>query len=310
MTLPADYSYTRYLAAKKTVDERALNRQVFEALARALRPRRDGSPLAFLEIGCGIGTMIERLWDWGILANARYLALDLDPDNISEALARVPAFFQERGGQVEQMREREWRITGPDLSITLSFEVVDVFDFMAREVGLGTFDVLVAHAFLDLVDLNRVLPGLLAFLKPEGWFYFTLNFDGATTLLPLLDPDLDALIERLYHGTMDERRVKGRPAGASRTGRLLFSVLPDAGGRVLAAGSSDWVVFPGPAGYPADETYFLHHIIHTVEQALQGQPLLEGSTLQDWASRRHRQIEGGELIYMAHQLDFFGVKEA
>ena len=31
MTTPTDYSYPRYLAAKKSVDDRALNRQVFGA---------------------------------------------------------------------------------------------------------------------------------------------------------------------------------------------------------------------------------------------------------------------------------------
>ena len=69
------------------------------------------------------------------------------------------------------------------------------------------------------------------------------------------------------------------------------------------------MVFPGPEGYPDDEAYFLHYIIHTVKGALRGQPLLKEGTLNDWTSRRHEQIERGELSYIAHQLDFFGVKE-
>jgi len=310
MNHPTDYSYTHYLAAKKTVDDRALNRQVFEALARNLRPRQDAGPLEFLEVGCGIGTMVERLWDWGVLANARYTALDLDPENIAAATARMPAFFQEKGVQVEPTGAREWRFIRPDRSLAVAFETIDLFDFMAREGGRSAWDVLVAHAFLDLVDLATTVPRLLALLKPGGWFYFTLNFDGATIFHPSIVADLDALIGRLYHATMDERRVAGQPSGSSRTGRLLFSVLPDSGGLVLAAGSSDWVVFPAPEGYPNDEACFLHFIVHTVAQALQGQPLLEEKTLEDWTSTRHRQIEGGELIYVAHQLDFFGVKEA
>jgi SAM-dependent methyltransferase len=309
MTIPTDFSYTRYLAAKKTVDDRALNRQVLAAMASALRPRQEAGSLEFLEVGCGIGTMVERLWDWGVLVDARYTALDLEPENIAAARARLPAFARERGLPVDETGERECRVTSPDRSLTVSLETIDIFDFVGREAGQRFWDVLVAQAFLDLVDLAGTLPRMFSLLKPGGWFYFTLNFDGATILLPSQAPDLDALIERLYHSTMDERRVDGKPSGSSQTGRLLFTALPRCGGRVLAAGSSDWVVFPGQKGYPDDEAYFLHYIIHTIKGALQGQSLPAEKSLQDWASRRHRQIGRGDLIYLAHQLDFFGVKE-
>jgi hypothetical protein len=166
----------------------------------------------------------------------------------------------------------------------------------------------VAHAFLDLLDLDTAVPLLFSLLKPGGWFSFTLNFDGATIFLPVVAPDLDALVEKLYHGTMDSRLVDGKPSGSSLTGRRLFSVIPRCGGAILAAGSSDWVVFPGPKGYPHDEAYFLHYLVHTVEGALRGHPLLERESLGWWASQRHRQIARGELVYLAHQLDFFGIK--
>jgi len=309
MTVPTDFSYTRYLAAKKSVDDRALNRRVFEAMAQALRPPQEAGPLEFLEVGCGIGTMVERLWDWEVLMNARYTAIDLEPANIAAAQNRLWDFSREKGLRVEETAGRESHLFSPGRSLTVSLEAVDFFDFAAREASRFAADVLVAHAFLDLVDLESAVPRLLTLLKPGGWFYLTLNFDGATIFLPTLDPDLDALMERLYHGTMDDRRHGGQPSGSSRTGRQLFSVLPRCGGRILAAGSSDWVVFPGPEGYPDEEAYFLHYIIHTVEDALRGQPLLKEETLNDWTSRRHEQIDRGELNYIAHQLDFFGVKE-
>lgn len=310
MTIPTVFSYTRYLAAKKTVDDRALKRQVFETLDRALRPRQGLGCLEFLEIGCGIGTMVERLWDGGILTNAGYTAIDLEPENIAAAEIRLPVFARERGLRIERTEGRERQFISPPRSLTVSLEAINLYEFAKREAGQSAWDVLVAHAFLDLVDLSRALPLLFTLLKPGGWFYFTLNFDGATIFHPPIDANLDSLIERLYHGTMDERRVDGQPSGSSRTGRLLFSALPRWGGRVLAAGSSDWVVFPDLEGYPGDEAYFLHYLIHTIDGALQGHTLLERKTLQDWTSRRHQQIDRGELTYVAHQLDFFGVKEA
>jgi SAM-dependent methyltransferase len=309
MPIPIDFSYTRYLAAKKSVDDRALNRQVLEALAQTLKPRQGSAPLKLLEVGCGIGTMVERLWDWGILVNTDYTAVDLLPENIAEAKTRLPAFAQERNAQVAETGEGRLLLTNPHRSLGVTLESIDLFDFADRETGRSAWDVLLAHAFLDLVDLESAVPRLLGLLKPGSWFYFTLNFDGATQFLPTLDQQMDALIEELYHGTMDNRRIDGKPTGSSQTGRLLFTVLPRFGGRILAAGSSDWVVFPGSGGYVGDEAFFLHYIVDTVYGALRGQPLLQEEVLQQWTSRRHDQIDRGELSYIAHQLDFFGIKE-
>jgi SAM-dependent methyltransferase len=310
MTTSNYFSYIRYLAAKKSVDDRALNRQVYSTLVQALRPRQGTDPIAWLEVGCGIGTMVERLWDWGIFVNAEYTAVDLSPENIAGAKERLPAFAREKGLQFEDMGETSLVVTSPHRSLRVSLEAVDIFDYATREAGRAAWDVLVAHAFLDLVDLETAIPRFLALLKPGGCFYFTLNFDGVTTFLPTLDADLDALIEKVYHATMDDRRVDGQPSGSSCTGRLLFSTLPKCGGHILAAGSSDWVVFPGPDGYPADEAYFLHHMINIVDGALREHPLLNKKAFQEWISQRHRQIDQNELIYIAHQLDFCGIKES
>jgi len=97
--------------------------------------------------------------------------------------------------------------------------------------------------------------------------------------------------------------MDGKPSGDSRAGRRLFAHLRTAGVDVLAAGSSDWVVFAGANGYPADEAYFLHDIIHTIDMALTGHPQLDAERLSSWVADRHAQIEQGALVYMAHQLD-------
>jgi SAM-dependent methyltransferase len=308
MTTPNYYNSTRYLAAKQSVDDRALSRQVFSALVQALRPRQGPVPISWLEVGCGIGTMVERLWDWGIFINADYTGVDLVPEHIAAAKSRLPNFARERGLQFEDRGKTGLALAGLHRSLTVTLEAVDMFDFAARQSGRADWDVLVAHAFLDLVDLETALPRLFALLKPGGCFYFTLNFDGMTTFLPTIDADLDALVEKLYHATMDDRRAAGRPSGSSQTGRLLFNALPRCGGRLLAAGSSDWVVFPGPEGYLADEAYFLHYLVHTVDGALRGHPHLQEEAFQEWICRRHQQIDQGELIYIAHQLDFCGIK--
>jgi hypothetical protein len=64
-------------------------------------------------------------------------------------------------------------------------------------------------------------------------------------------------------------------------------------------------VLAGPDGtYPDDEAYFLEIILQTVEDALVGPEAPAG--LADWLAARRRQLAGGELVYVAHQLDVAG----
>ncbi|MGD9819514.1 MAG: hypothetical protein AB7V04_12575, partial [Desulfomonilaceae bacterium] len=69
------FSFPRYLSSKKTVDDRALNRVVIERFKEELQNINDECP-RILEIGAGIGSMIDRLVDWGILNKGHYVALD------------------------------------------------------------------------------------------------------------------------------------------------------------------------------------------------------------------------------------------
>jgi SAM-dependent methyltransferase len=276
--------FIRYLSAKKTVDDRALNKDVWQKLQQLIPGQPD-----ILEIGAGIGTMVERLVEGNMVKNGTYTAIDNQPANIAEAHSRLNHLSS---------------------ALFLSLETIDLFDFAAREQGKQAWDLLIAHAFLDLVDIATTLPILMALLKPGGLCYFTLNFDGLTSLEPAIDPHLDTLIEQLYHQTMDERMINGRFSGDSRSGRHLFKQLRQNKVEIIAAGSSDWVVFPARDSYPADEAYFLHFIIHTIHQALHGHPQLETTHFEAWIAQRHAQIESRELVYIAHQIDFLGKKKS
>ncbi|MGB8992317.1 MAG: class I SAM-dependent methyltransferase [Desulfobaccales bacterium] len=306
MSSSSTSGYIRYLAAKQGLDDRSLNRQVWDCLVRAVQGRPAAAPLRVLEVGCGIGTMVERLLDWGLLTRAHYTGIDVEAEFIREARRRLRHYAEAKwpGSVVEDSGAITFATPGQEVRVSL--EVADLADFLDREQGRAAFDLLVAHAFLDLVDLPATLPRLLALLPPGGLFYFTLNFDGATILEPPIDPDLDRRIIARYHETMDTRRVRGQPAGSSVTGRRLLRHLKEGGVTVAAAGSSDWLVFPGPAGYPGDEAYFLHFIIDTIAQALLGHPEPDPEPFRAWIARRHAQIEAAELVYIAHQVDVMG----
>ena len=146
-------------------------------------------------------------------------------------------------------------------------------------------------------------------LRPNAYLYLTINFDGGTILQPTIDSEFDAEVERLYHGTMDNRIVDGQQSGDSMSGRHMFGHLRAANMDILAAGSSDWVVFAGREGYPADEAYFLHFIVNTIYGALANHPQLDSDRFEEWIGLRHRQIESGDFVYIAHQLDFLAQRQ-
>jgi SAM-dependent methyltransferase len=295
------YSFSRYLEAKKSVDDRALNRLTWDTLHAELDGGHFATPLRVLEVGAGIGTMLQRMVDWKLLSSADYTALDLDPQNINSAKQRLIA-WADQASPIPQgviLNKGEARIS-------LEIETVDLHEFARRHTGKRTWDLLVAHAVLDLLDIPSTLPQLFNLLPGNGLFYFTINFDGLTALEPALDSELDDLILHLYHNTMDNRLIDGVLSGDSRTGRHLFSNLQRAGAQVIQAGASDWVVFPHQGGYPADETYFLHFIIHTIQTALTGHPKLDARQFAAWITGRHDQVKRGELVYIAHQIDIFG----
>ena len=305
MLQPLQYSFSRYLSSKRSVDDRALNQHVRHTLAHELQAAGPDTPVSVLEIGAGTGIMIERLLEWELLCAGHYTALDLSAENIAEARRRLPKWAAEHDYRFFQHDDGDMLFANQNQTLHLHLEATDLFDFIARR-DEQRWDLLVAHAFLDLIDIPAALPRLFRLLQPGGLFYFTINFDGETVLEPAIDAAFDAHVMALYHRTMDERTINGRPSGDSHSGRRLFGHLAAAGGTVLAAGASDWVVHPLHGIYPEDEAYFLHFIIHTIQGALTGHPELDPPHFASWIAARHAQVDHGELVYIAHQLDFAG----
>ena len=304
--IPESYDFTTYLLAKKSVDERALNRQVWQCLQTGFAPGSQEKPQLVLEVGCGIGAMLERMLDWDLLRYANYLGLDTREDNISLARQQVKYWAGQHGWRVQD-GAASLVLDQPGRNVTVRFEVIDVFDFIsARTAGATGFDLLVGHAFLDLLDIPTALPRLLGLLQSGGWFYFPITFDGLTLLEPSGNPYLDEAVLRAYHSSMDERQTGGKPSGDSQAGRHLFQNLQNNKAKIEAAGSSDWVVFPTQGVYPANEAYFLHTILHFMETSLTGRRDVDPQSLKSWLANRHEQIRRGQLVFIAHQLDFCG----
>lgn len=287
-----EYYFPHYLLSKQSVDDRALNKDVLNALESNLPPQ----PIRIIEVGAGIGTMLRRLIRWNVIHQAEYVLVDEMTANIEYASEWVKAWADESGLSVERRGHNQLRVFDKVHDVQIHLERTDVFDFIQKNEQPA--DLLIAHAFLDLLPMPESLQKLLSLTKGLAWL--TINFDGATTFEPTIDAALDEQIERLYHQTMDTRPT----GGDSQSGRHLFSHLRGAGAEILAAGASDWVVYAANGKYPEDEAYFLHFILHFFEEALMGRAELDAGVFADWLEERRAQIKRGELVYIAHQLDF------
>jgi SAM-dependent methyltransferase len=293
---PMTFDYARYLAAKTTVDDRALNRHVLAELRR-LMPA--GAPQV-LEVGAGLGTMVARLMDWGVVEAGEYVLLDADRQLLDGSRQWLGDWAAARGLRTELLPDG---LQVGDLRVRLVH--AELGEYVAADHEARA-DVLIANAVLDLVDVPTILPGLLRLLVPGGLYWFTINYDGETIFWP--PHPFDDEVMRAYHCDMDERVRYGRPAGESRTGRRLFDYLRDAGAPARAAGSSDWVVSADPDGnYPGDEAYFVRSILSTIQNALRSRPdWVKQEDLDYWVALLGRRLDAGELVYIAHQLDFVG----
>ncbi|MFW6265847.1 MAG: class I SAM-dependent methyltransferase [Halanaeroarchaeum sp.] len=276
-----DHAAIRYLEAKRTVDDRAMDDGVFAELKRLLGPNP-----TILEAGCGTGTMVPRLLHDGI-TDGTYLGVDRDETIVGFGRDVRPKELRSVGREVDSS---QGGFRADDL--TVSFEVGDALDAFA---DVNDPDCVVAASFADLVPLEDLLDTIAATLRPGGLAYLPLTFDGGTIFQP--DHPADERVIDAYHQAIAER-----PGRDVRAGRHLLQQFQERPGKLLSVASSDWIVRPRDGSYPADEAYFLGRILEFVESSLSGRsPSVRG--LADWLEARRRQLAASELTYVAHQYD-------
>lgn len=290
---PESYSTVRYLKAKAAVDDDALNGGVYDALAKGITGRGD-RPLRVIELGAGVGSTFRRLFKRGLLSSGEYVMVDLDSESLAEASQTADETLGSSGRA----------------ELSVDFIAIDVVAYLQEQAEASRLaDVIIGQALVDLLNVPEFLEAAASVLHPGGLLYLPITFDGGTVFEPTINTLLNARVIDSYHRTMDDRRTpSGLATGGTRAGRALLNETPSAGFEIAAAGSSDWVVYPQEGGYPEDVAYFLHHIINFVSEALSESSIAFSSGLEEWVAERHRQIEVGELIYIAHQLDVLARK--
>lgn len=174
-----------------------------------------------------------------------------------------------------------------------------------------------ACAFFDLVDLPAGAVALFELLREGGLLYAPITFDGVTGFVPA--HPLDEQIEHCYHRHMELRDQPGDP----NAGRTLLESISEAGGELLATGGADWLVRPTDGVYPHDERLVLDSLLSTITESVaavtSGEPgpefsanhagseALDTGELEQWASLRREQLDSGQLLFLAHNLDVLAV---
>jgi hypothetical protein len=283
-------AFVRYLRAKEPVDDGALHRPTLDRFATELDARAESvdGPVRVVDVGAGVGSMCRRLLSWNRLPpGVEYVVLDRSRA-VVDAAREVT-----REWAVSVEAETNWSgdaLRLPARETTVRFVAGDAVDHLAGE----RYDAVVAHAFVDLLDLPDGLAAVFDGVAEAGLCYFPITFDGVTSFHP--PAAADAAVLGAYHATMDDR---ARP-GAAASGRALLDAVTAGDADLLSAGGSDWVVTPP---YEGDEAYFLRYVLQFVEEAVGDAGDVPEETLSTWLEDRRGAVENGRLTYLAHNVD-------
>lgn len=345
--------YVRYLRAKQSVDDRAINLRVlhdFETSIANYATDSHSNCLRIVEVGGGVGSMFVRLLRrkkaFASHTHVEYTIVDINRDVLLAAQetvlidARIALNEEPVIPRGSLHRSTNRSFVNPDIAsdrgahragkgdkdpielcrialteeITIMLVLGDARTYLAR--NKRHFDVVIGAAVMDLWELDTTLKTFLASLDPNGLgaYYFPINFNGTTEFYPESSEgaEFDKQIEMEYHRAMGTRKVMGYDTCASHTGRHIIPTLKKLGASLKAVGSSSWIVSADKKQqYTEDEAFFLDCILGFIESSshhFQHELIRkDSSSLERCLQSRRRQIADGSLVYVAHNIDVFGL---
>lgn len=287
------FDYIKYLDAKKAIDDRSLNKEVWNEFSGWVKSRKSETEnFKVLEIGAGIGTMIERLLDASLLTKCHYIALEPEGPFKEAAKLRLQAWAEIRGLTFRVRSSNSWLLSGDGLDVTIEW-LVKSAENITNLFKDKSFDLLLSHAVIDLLPVPDIMPNIIKKLQEQGAYYFSLNFSGSTKFDP--QHKHDDVISRHYHADMDKRfpELDWQP---SLTGLELSNNMEMHRCKTAAEGESDWLL-------GKDDQIFIENILETVNKALLGLPGLDA-----WFAKRIEQNNKGKLMLKISNRDCFGLK--
>ena len=292
--------FAEFLAAKFALDERSLNAEVRSLFLQCLR---DMPSLECLDVGAGTGATVQRLLRWRPSQPWRLTALDRDEGLIEvarEATRRMLAASDRQPvGAGEALRSEDGRI-----------EVI----FATCELGAhrprSCYDVVTAHAVLDLVALAPTLDAFARWLRPGGLLYTSINCDGEPQIWPRYHDDgFELALLGCYTTSMEQRQVDGLRSGGAYCGRLLAALLPQEGFVLVAQGSSDWDIRPRFGAYRDRDQACLSALLDLICKEGRSSGRFEEEALQRWRGDRMRMLQACELALRIPNRDLLARRE-
>lgn len=289
------FDYVQYLDVKKSIDDRSLNQAVWEHFSSWLLSKGDqGSRLKVLEIGAGIGTMIERLLEASLFNQCHYIALEPEFRFKEAALSRFKSWASKHSCSFQINSAGLWVISNSEFEVQIEWIDADA-NTINQLFSDENFDLILSHAVIDLLPVPEIMPIILEKLKTQGAFYFSLNFSGNTNFYPAYEQDDE--ISRLYHADMDSRfpHLDWQP---SLTGKELPVWLKNYGCKQVVGGVSNWELGKG-------DGLFIKNILDTIKKALAGTPGLD-----TWLSKRYKELDQENIGISISNRDCFGLKQS
>lgn len=279
-------SFAEFLTAKFALDERSLNPAVHAALLNCLRAMPE---LDCLDVGAGTGATVARMLRWRPSGSWRLTALDRDPGLIELACETAREVLAASGH--EPMKALA-AVRSRDSRIGIRFAACDLSSYRPE----SRYDLVTAHAFLDLVPLAPALAAFGRWLRPGGLLYATINCDGAPELAPAYRVQgFESALLACYAASMEARRVDGIATGGAHCGRRLAALLPEHGFCLVSAGRSDWRIGPAGEGYRDSDAACLETLLDLIWKEGRTSGQFEAMALERWRADRRRMLHACEL---------------
>ncbi|MBE0435542.1 MAG: class I SAM-dependent methyltransferase [Methylomicrobium sp.] len=295
-------AFAQFLQAKYALDQRSLNPAVWRRFMNELSGR---NPFELLDVGTGSGAMLRRIlhhYDHGTM---RLTGLDSESGLLGIAETEIAAVLRNKGFAVEKAAGR---LSAERDADRIEFQCICT-PLSEFQPASNRYDVVTAHAFMDLVPLRQTLSDFCAWLKPGGLFYGTINYDGETVVFPPYpDSEFEDALLQGYDASMEARRLNDSKTGGAKCGRRLYGELLNAGFEIVSYGSSDWNITPSDGAYLDDDPVVLEHLLGWISSEGRSNPALDQDKLDRWLACRRRQLQMQMLGIIVHQIDVLARK--
>lgn len=294
--------YIRYLACKEKVDDKNINMMVFDSLKKAVS---HVSHLKIMDCGTGIGSMIRRLIEWGLINSGEIVGIDSDRNVLTAAVKYFKDWDKVKKSNVLVGDQKEgifqWDVGEGRVRIKLLH--MDMYQVTNESYFRSGFDIVTGNSLMDVVNIEKAMMAFRFLVKSGGFLYLTINYDHETVFEPTQDRKLEGRIMEIYNGDMDKRMINGFVSGDSYTGRRLFHVIKAYGFDVISLGASDWTIYPRANKYRPYEEYFLLYLLHLIRETVHNSGIMDREEVNSWYNTRLEQLNDGILLYICRQND-------